>query len=72
MDLNPDEKDLLRLVFEESGGVPGKFMPVTEVSVAALALANKGLLIIQQLGAGRWGVALTGAGSAEAHVRFVT
>jgi hypothetical protein len=69
--LNDDEEQFLRLVFEESGGLPGRFIPLTEVPVAAIALHNKRLLIVQQISPSTWTVALTGNGSAEAHVRFV-
>jgi hypothetical protein len=67
--LTDDESDFLRLAFDESGGAPGKFMPLIEVPSAAIDLANKGLVLLLPMSAGTWRVALSASGAGEAQTR---
>ena len=67
--LSDEERDFMRLVFEETGGIPFKYVALTEMPVAAEALRTKGFIELQR--AGRDTVAITGEGSAWAHLHFV-
>jgi hypothetical protein len=63
---------LMRLAFEETGGIPGKFAALTELPFAAISLHDKGMLLVLPIGPATWGLALSGEGSAWPHLQFVT
>ena len=71
MKLSNDEREFMRLVFEETGGIPFKYVALTELPTVAEALSTKGFIRVQRAGRGTWAVAITGEGSAWAHVQFV-
>ena len=66
-----EERELLRHVFDVGGGIPGKFVALTELPLIAVVLRDKGMVDLQRMSPDTWRIALTGKGSAWAHVHFV-
>ena len=52
MKLSDPEREFMRLVFEETGGIPLK--PMTELPVAAEALRTRGFIKLQRSGRDTW------------------
>jgi hypothetical protein len=48
--LSAEERDFLRLVFEETGGIPFKYVALTELPVAAEALGSRGFIELRRSG----------------------
>ena len=71
MKLSDQEREFMRLVFEETSGIPFKYVALTETPVAAVALSNRGFIDLRQSGPDTWVVALTGEGSAWAHLHLL-
>jgi hypothetical protein len=71
MKLSGDEREFMRLVFDETGGIPSKFVALTDLPVAAEGLQILGLIELRRRSLDTWVVALTGEGSAWAHLHFV-
>jgi hypothetical protein len=71
MKLSNEERDFMRLVFEETGGIPFKYVALTDAPVAAAALNNRGFIELSQSGPDTWVVAITGEGSAWAHLHLL-
>lgn len=69
MKLTADEREFVRVVFAETGGIRGKYAALTELPVAAEALSIRGLIDLRRSGPDTWVVALMGEGSAWAHLR---
>ena len=69
--LSDEESEFMRLVFEETGGIPFKYAPVTELTVAAEALSIRSFIEVQRSGPYTWVVAITGEGSAWAHLHLL-
>ena len=61
----------MRLVFEETGGIPLKSVAMTELPLAAEALRTRRFIKVQRTGRETRVVAITGEGSAWTHLRFV-
>ncbi len=63
----------MRLVFDETGGIPFKYVDITELPVAAEALSIRGFVTLQRRHSGpyTWAVAITGEGSAWAHLHLL-
>jgi hypothetical protein len=59
-----EEHDLLRLVYAEAKGSVKKWVALTELPAAALALARNGYINVHQAGAHTWQVAMTESGRA--------
>ena len=72
MKLSDGGRDFLRLVFDETGGIPLNYVALTDLPVAAQALVVEGFLVLRPSGPDTWQVALTSEGSAWAHLHFVT
>ena len=60
--MTDEEHDLLQLVYAEAHGRLDKWVPVTELPSAALALNRNGYLNLFQAGPDVWRVALTESG----------
>ena len=71
MKLSDEEHDFMQLVFEETGGIPFKPVAMTELPTAAEALRTRGYIKLQRSGRDTWVVAITGEGSAWAHLHLV-
>ncbi len=71
--LSDEERDFMRLVFEETGGIPFKHVALTELPVVAEALRDRGFIKLQRRRSGpyTWAVAITGEGSAWAHLHLL-
>ncbi len=69
--LSDEEREFMRLVFEETGGIPLKYVALTELPVAAEALSIRGFIQLRRSGRDTWVLAITGEGSAWAHLQFV-
>ena len=69
--LSDEERDFMRLVFEETGGIPFKHVALTELPVVAEALRTRGFIKVQRSGRDTWMVAITGEGSAWAHLHLL-
>ncbi len=63
--MNAEEHDLLRVIHAEAQGRAEKWVAVTELPMAALALQRNGYLAVQD-GPDLWHVALTESGRALA------
>jgi len=61
----------MRLVFAETGGIPFKYVALTELPLSAEALRTRGFIRLQQSGRDTWVVAITGEGSAWAHLHLL-
>jgi hypothetical protein len=59
-----EEHDLLRLVYAEAEGRVGKWVALTELPSAALALARNGYITVVQDGSDLWHIVLTESGQA--------
>jgi hypothetical protein len=71
MKLSDEEHEFMRVVFEQTGGIPLKFVALTDLPVAAEALGLRGFIQVQRSGRDTWVVAITGDGSAWGHLHFV-
>jgi hypothetical protein len=71
MKLSDDEREFMHLVFDETGGIPSKFVALTDLPIAAEGLQILGLVELRHRSLHTWVVALTGEGSAWAHLHFV-
>jgi hypothetical protein len=60
--MTDEENDLLRVIYAEAQGRAEKWVAVTELPAAALALARRGYLTVMRDGADLWHVALTESG----------
>jgi len=61
--LTDDEHDLLQLIYSEAQGQAEKWVALTELPLAALALSRNGYINrYQEAGADLWRVALTESG----------
>ena len=69
--LSDEEREFMRLVFEETGGIPFRYVALTELPVAAEALSTKGFIRLQRAGRDTWAVAISGEGSAWAHLHLL-
>ena len=65
--LSHEEHEFMRLVFAETGGIPLKYVALTELPMAAEAL----FIQLQRSGRCTWVVAITGEGSAWAHLHLL-
>ena len=61
----------MRIVFEETGGILHTYVVITELPVAAEAISIRGLIKVLREGQYTWAIALTGEGSAWAHLHLV-
>jgi hypothetical protein len=71
MKLSDEEREFMRVVFDDTGGIPFKYIALTELPIAAEALSLRGFIELRQSGRDTWVVAITGEGSAWAHLHFV-
>ena len=71
MKLTAEEREFMKLVFEETAGIPLKLVAMTELPVAADALRTRGFIKVQRSGRDTWVIAITGEGSAWAHLHLV-
>ena len=62
--MTDEEHDLLRVIYAEAQGSVKKWVAMTELPSAALALARNGYINLHQAGASTWQVALTQSGQA--------
>ena len=69
--LSHEEHEFMRLVFAETGGIPLKYVALTELPMAAEALRDRGFIQLQRSGRDTWMVAITGEGSAWAHMHLL-
>ncbi len=71
MKLSDEERDFMRLVFEETGSIPFKYVAMTELPVAAEAISRRGFIELRRSGRDPWVVGIAGEGSAWAHTHLV-
>lgn len=71
MKLTAEEHEFMRLVFAETGGIPRKYVAQAGLPAAAEALSLRGFIDLRRSGPDTWVVAMTGEGSAWAHLHFV-
>ena len=69
--LSDEEREFMRLVFAETGGIPLKPVAMTDLPLAAEALRTRGFIKLQRSGRDTWMVAITGEGSAWAHLHLL-
>ena len=69
--LSDEEREFMRLVFAVTGGIPFKYIALTEMPPAAEALRTRGFIKLQRSGRDTWVVAITGEGSAWAHLHLL-
>ena len=68
--LSDEEREFMRLVFAETGGIPLKPVAMTDLPLAE-ALRTRGFIKLQRSGRDTWVVAITGEGSAWAHLHVL-
>ena len=64
--MTDEEHDLLQIVYAETLGRVGKWVALTELPLAALALERNGYITVVQGGSAIWHVTLTESGRALA------
>jgi hypothetical protein len=54
MKLSGEERDFMQLVFEETGGIPLKYIAPTELPLVAEALSIHGMVDLRRRGPDTW------------------